>query len=61
MLLDGDAIRQGLPAGVARRVGLLEVLPETASTNARVLAAERPVGELGVCLAEYQSAGRGRR
>lgn len=61
VLLDGDAVRRALPAGVARRIGLLEVLPETDSTNARVLAAERPVGELVAYLAEYQSAGRGRR
>ncbi len=60
-LLDADAIRQALPAEVAARLGALEVLAETDSTNARVLAADRPVGELVACLAEYQSAGRGRR
>lgn len=59
--LDGTAIRRALPPGVARRVSVLEVLPHTDSTNASVLAADRPVGELVVCLAEYQSAGRGRR
>ena len=56
-----DAIRRALPSAVAGRVGVLEVLAETDSTNARVLAADRPVGELVICLAEYQSAGRGRR
>lgn len=59
--LDADAVRRALPTPVARRIGALEVLAETESTNARVLAAERKVGELVVCLAEYQSAGRGRR
>jgi BirA family transcriptional regulator, biotin operon repressor / biotin---[acetyl-CoA-carboxylase] ligase len=60
-LLDAAVIRAALPAEISARVGVLEVLADTDSTNARVLAAERPVGELVVCLAEYQSAGRGRR
>jgi BirA family transcriptional regulator, biotin operon repressor / biotin---[acetyl-CoA-carboxylase] ligase len=63
-LLDGDAIRHRLPPSVAARIGLLEVLVDTDSTNARVLAADRPIGELVVCLAEHHSAGlprRGRR
>lgn len=60
-LLDADRIRAAMPAGVASRLGALEVLAETDSTNARVLGAERPVGELVACLAEHQSAGRGRR
>ena len=60
-LLDAAAVRAALPADVAKRVAVVEVLADTDSTNARVLAAERPVGELVVCLAEYQSAGRGRR
>lgn len=59
--LEAEAIRRALPPGVARRIGALEVLAETDSTNARVLAADRPVGEFSVCLAEHQSAGRGRR
>jgi BirA family biotin operon repressor/biotin-[acetyl-CoA-carboxylase] ligase len=60
-LLDADVIMRALPAAVAARVGTLVVLAETDSTNARVLAADLPVGKLTVCLAEYQSAGRGRR
>jgi BirA family transcriptional regulator, biotin operon repressor / biotin---[acetyl-CoA-carboxylase] ligase len=60
-LLDATHIRAALPAGARGRIGRLEVLAETDSTNARVLAMARPVGELAVCLAEYQSAGRGRR
>jgi BirA family transcriptional regulator, biotin operon repressor / biotin---[acetyl-CoA-carboxylase] ligase len=60
-LLDATAVRDALPEGVHRRIGLLEVLADTDSTNARILAAGRPVGELVVCLAEHQAAGRGRR
>ena len=60
-LLDAGSIRRALPADAVARIGLLEVLAETDSTNARVLAAARPVGELVACLAEYQAAGRGRR
>ena len=60
-LLDAARIRAGLPAAAATRIGRLEVMAETASTNARVLAAEEAPGELVACLAEYQSAGRGRR
>jgi BirA family transcriptional regulator, biotin operon repressor / biotin---[acetyl-CoA-carboxylase] ligase len=60
-LLDAGRIRAELPAEVYGRIGRLEVLPETDSTNTRVLASDRPVGELVVCVAEFQSAGRGRR
>jgi BirA family transcriptional regulator, biotin operon repressor / biotin---[acetyl-CoA-carboxylase] ligase len=61
-LLDAARIRTALPAGgQGARIGLLEVLTFTDSTNARVLAEALPVGELVACLAEYQSAGRGRR
>lgn len=60
-LLDAARIRAALPASARARIGRLEVLGETDSTNARVLAAAQPPGELAVCLAEYQSAGRGRR
>jgi BirA family transcriptional regulator, biotin operon repressor / biotin---[acetyl-CoA-carboxylase] ligase len=61
VLLDAATIRARCRPPVAARIGVLEVLADTDSTNARVLAAERPVGELVACLAEYQSAGRGRR
>jgi BirA family transcriptional regulator, biotin operon repressor / biotin---[acetyl-CoA-carboxylase] ligase len=60
-LLDAGSIRAALPAAVASRIDLLEVLAETDSTKARVLAAGLPVGALAACLAEHQSAGRGRR
>lgn len=60
-LLDAARIRAGLPAEIAARFAHLEALAATDSSNARVLESERPVGELVACLAEYQSAGRGRR
>ena len=60
-LFDAAELRRLLPAAVAGRLGLLEVLAETESTNTRVLEAARAPGELVACLAEYQSAGRGRR
>jgi BirA family transcriptional regulator, biotin operon repressor / biotin---[acetyl-CoA-carboxylase] ligase len=60
-LLDASAVRNALPETVRRRIGPLEVLADTDSSNARILAAGGPLGELAVCLAEYQAAGRGRR
>jgi BirA family biotin operon repressor/biotin-[acetyl-CoA-carboxylase] ligase len=60
-LLDAERLRRDLPAAVGARLAALEVLAETGSTNSRVLAADAPPGELVACLAEYQSAGRGRR
>jgi BirA family transcriptional regulator, biotin operon repressor / biotin---[acetyl-CoA-carboxylase] ligase len=59
--LEAAAVRAALPPEAAERLAVLEVLAETGSTNSRVLAAERPVGELVACLAEFQTAGRGRR
>jgi BirA family transcriptional regulator, biotin operon repressor / biotin---[acetyl-CoA-carboxylase] ligase len=44
------------------RLASLDVLTETDSTNQRLLAAPPPPpGQLAVCIADYQSAGRGRR
>ena len=60
-LLDAERLRQALPADAGARLAGLEVLAETDSTNSRVLAAEAPPGALVACLAEYQTAGRGRR
>jgi BirA family transcriptional regulator, biotin operon repressor / biotin---[acetyl-CoA-carboxylase] ligase len=60
-LLDASAVRNALPAPVSRRIGRLEVLANTDSSNARILEAAGPLDELAVCLAEYQAAGRGRR
>jgi BirA family biotin operon repressor/biotin-[acetyl-CoA-carboxylase] ligase len=60
-LLDADALRAALEPAVAARLAKLEVFTELDSTNERLLAVPPPVGKLDVCVAEYQSAGRGRR
>jgi len=62
VLLDAKRIRAALDAPTAASCAGLELLDETDSTNARLLAAIPPApGEWRACLAEYQSAGRGRR
>lgn len=59
--LDEERIATGLPTALRDRVAV-QVLPEADSTNARLLAAPPPApGRAAVCLAEYQSGGRGRR
>ena len=60
-LLDVEALRAALEPAVAARLAKLEVFTELDSTNRRLLAAPPPVGSLDVCIAEYQSLGRGRR
>jgi BirA family biotin operon repressor/biotin-[acetyl-CoA-carboxylase] ligase len=61
-LLDARALRRALAPRTARRVSRLEVLWEVDSTNRHLLATPPPsAGKLAVCLAEFQSAGRGRR
>ncbi len=60
-LLDPAAIRAALPPATRDQLGQLEVVAEIDSTNARVLAGGLPLGTLAACMAEYQSAGRGRR
>jgi BirA family biotin operon repressor/biotin-[acetyl-CoA-carboxylase] ligase len=61
-LLDAATIRRLLSADSRRRLRTLDVLLETDSTNSRLLAlTDLPAGKVDVCLAEYQSAGRGRR
>lgn len=59
--LEADEIRPAL--GVAARyVAAIQVLGETDSTNSRLLALPSPpAGKARVCLAEYQTQGRGRR
>ena len=60
-MLDADALRAALDADVAARLAKLEVFTELDSTNRYLLAAPPPIGKLDVCIAEFQTAGRGRR
>lgn len=61
-LLDAAAIKRLVASGSRRKLRSLEVLGQTDSTNSRLLnVADLPSGKADVCLAEQQSAGRGRR
>lgn len=61
-LLDASGIRALLPPGAADRMRNLELHEELASTSDRLLAAaEPPFGGFDACVAEFQTAGRGRR
>jgi BirA family biotin operon repressor/biotin-[acetyl-CoA-carboxylase] ligase len=61
-LLDAGAVLEAVPPASRRRVADLRLLDRTDSTNARLLAAAREGARSGtVCLAEQQTAGRGRR
>jgi BirA family biotin operon repressor/biotin-[acetyl-CoA-carboxylase] ligase len=61
-LLDVTGIRAALPQDVRDRLRQLEGHETLASTSDRLLAIEDlPPGRFDACLAEYQSAGRGRR
>lgn len=61
-LLDVAAIRAALPAEAAGRLRNLEVHESLESTSDRLLAVDDlPPGRFDACLAEFQSAGRGRR
>ena len=61
-LLDADAIVGALPQFAAGRLRHLEVHEQLASTSDRLLAvSDLPPGRFDACLAEFQSAGRGRR
>ena len=61
--LDVQALRSAVASEPLRcRVRRIDVIAELPSTNAYLLAAERPPsGLIDVCLAERQTAGRGRR
>jgi BirA family transcriptional regulator, biotin operon repressor / biotin---[acetyl-CoA-carboxylase] ligase len=60
--LDAAKIRAALPPEVRGGIGSLETLWSTASTNTTLLARQNPpAGTSAVLLAEFQSAGRGRR
>ncbi len=61
-LLDAGALHSALAPQVAARLAALEVFTELESTNRHLLAAPPPsLGMLRACIAEYQTAGRGRR
>jgi BirA family biotin operon repressor/biotin-[acetyl-CoA-carboxylase] ligase len=60
-LLEAEALRAELTPAVAARVARLEVFTEIGSTNRHLAAVAPPPGKLDVCLAEFQTAGRGRR
>jgi BirA family biotin operon repressor/biotin-[acetyl-CoA-carboxylase] ligase len=60
-LLDADSVRASLAPQVAARIATLEVFTAIESTNRHLLAAPPPAGLLRACLAEFQTAGRGRR
>ncbi|HET7568971.1 MAG TPA: bifunctional biotin--[acetyl-CoA-carboxylase] ligase/biotin operon repressor BirA [Gammaproteobacteria bacterium] len=62
-LLDADRLRQAMGTGVAERLACLAVLPVVDSTSRWMAerAAGFQQGEAGTCLAECQTAGRGRR
>ncbi len=61
-LLEPERILRALPAAAAARLSRLEVLPQIDSTNLRLMAAAAAGASAGsVCLAERQTAGRGRR
>lgn len=60
-LLDERALRAALEPEVAARLAKLAVFTELDSTNRYLLVEPPMVGKLDVCLAEFQTAGRGRR
>jgi len=61
-LLDGTAIRDALPQWAAGRLRNFEIHETLASTSDHLLAVtDLPAGRFDACLAEFQSAGRGRR
>lgn len=60
-MLDAAAIRAGLPAAVADRLGALDLHWEIDSTSSELLRRGSAAADLSVVLAETQSAGRGRR
>lgn len=60
-LLDAGTLRAQLKSATVARLARFEVLTEVDSTNRRLLASAPPPGKLDVCIAEFQTAGRGRR
>jgi len=61
-LLDAREISAALGQPLRRAIERLDVLEKTDSTNSVLLTGPKPApGKLRVCLAEYQTGGRGRR
>lgn len=61
-LLSKTEISRRIPPRTRRKLRSLQVLLHTDSTNTRLLAVtDLPTGKADVCIAEHQSAGRGRR
>jgi BirA family biotin operon repressor/biotin-[acetyl-CoA-carboxylase] ligase len=61
-LLDASAIRRGLPQATRDLLRHLEVHESLASTSDWLLSvSDLPAGRFDACLAEFQTAGRGRR
>lgn len=60
-LLDAAAIRAALPASMQPRMADIAVHWDIDSTSSELLRTAAARGDLAVCLAEQQSAGRGRR
>lgn len=60
-LLDGDAIRAGLPAAARAGIRSLDIAWSTDSTNTQLLRQATPAQGATVLLAERQTGGRGRR
>lgn len=61
-LLDADEISASLGEPVRRVLEQLDVLEEVDSTNSFLLGVPKPApGKFRICLAEYQSGGRGRQ
>ena len=60
-LLAAEAVRAALDPRVTAQLAKLEVFTEIGSTNRQLLVIPPRVGQLDVCIAEYQTAGRGRR
>ncbi len=60
-LLDARSIAAALPAPLRRRLGALQVHWQLDSTNSHLLRQANALADRSLCLAELQSAGRGRR
>ena len=60
-LLEVCKIEAGLVPAVVPAIADIQLMQSTASTNSELLASDIHLGRAKVCMAEFQSAGRGRR